>query len=267
MIKRQEINHVVYTYISIKCDTCFDILFILEMEFKKQEVELTVENLDELIENKNKKRKYRHSTLLPNSIRCLICGPSNCGKTNVILSLLTKPNGLRFENVYIYSHSLFQPKYQYLKRIFESLPDIGCYMFANNDSVIEPEESKNNSIFIFDDVVCDKQNNVKKFFCMGRHKNVDCFYLSQSYTKIPKHLVRENSNFIILFKQDEMNLKHIYSDFSIGADMSFSDFLKMCNNCWKSQYDFLVIDIERRIDNGKYRKGFDTFIHIQINSN
>jgi len=30
----------------------------------------------------------RHSALLPNKIRTLIVGPSNCGKTNILLSLV-----------------------------------------------------------------------------------------------------------------------------------------------------------------------------------
>ena len=39
-------------------------------------------------------------------VRAVICGPSGYGKTNVLLSLLESPNGLRFENVYVYSKSL-----------------------------------------------------------------------------------------------------------------------------------------------------------------
>jgi len=30
---------------------------------------------------------------------------------------------------------------------------------------------------IFDDVACEKQNNIRSDFCMGRHKNIDSFYL------------------------------------------------------------------------------------------
>jgi len=62
-----------------------------------------------------KRRKiYRHGIVLclPNTIRALIVGPSNCGKTNIMLSLIENPNGLKFENVYIVSKSLYQPKYE-----------------------------------------------------------------------------------------------------------------------------------------------------------
>lgn len=231
------------------------------MEFVKQHTSLPVRDLDELLfKNRKKKEKFKHSSLLPNSIRCIICGPSNCGKTNVVISLIENPNGLCFENIYIFSKSLYQPKYQYLKKILRPIKGMGLYMFSNNDSVISPELAKRNSIFVFDDVICDKQNNIKEYFCMGRHRDIDCFYLSQSYTHIPKHLIRENANLIVVFKQDELNLKHIYNDCGISSDMTFEKFKDVCRSCWVNKYDFLVIDVENEINNGKYRKGFDCFI-------
>lgn len=233
------------------------------MELVKQQVSLPVKNIDEIAGEQSKTHFQKHSILFPDSIRCIICGPSNCGKTNVLLSLIENPNGLKFENIYVYSRSLNQPKYIYLKNVLSNIPQIGCYMFSNNEKVIPPEQVKENSIFIFDDVICDKQNNIKLYFCMGRHKGVDCFYLTQSYTKVPKHLIRENTNFIILFKQDNMNLKHIYDDFSISVDMNFDQFIKMGNMCWSNQFNFLVIDVNNSPNNGKYRKGFDQFIQIK----
>lgn len=237
------------------------------IQVTKQRVRIPINNID--VENERPKGKsyHKHSILLPNSIRCLACGPSNCGKTNAILSLLESPNGLRFENVYVYARSLYQPKYVYLKKLLTSIKGIGCYMFSSNDSVIPLENVKTNSIFIFDDVICDKQDNIREYFCMGRHKNVDCFYLSQSYAHIPKHLIRENANFLVIFKQDEMNLKHIYNDFNISIDMSFETFKSICIKCWSERYGFLVIDVDRTPNEGKYRMQFDSFISIRSDKN
>lgn len=231
------------------------------MQFITQHTSLPIKNFDSLT-NTKQKTKHKHSSLLPNSIRCIICGPSNCGKTNVIISLLESPNGLRFENVYIFSKSLYQPKYQYLKKVLRSIKGLGMFTFSDNKSVIPPELARPNSIFVFDDVICDKQDNIKAYFCMGRHKAIDCFYLSQSYTHIPKHLIRENTNLIVLFKQDELSLKHIYNDFGVSSDMPFNKFVEVCKTCWRNNYDFLVIDVESDVNKGKYRKGFDCFIKI-----
>lgn len=204
----------------------------------------------------------RHGILLPNSIRCLIVGPSNCGKTNVMVTLLEHVNGLKFENVYIYSKSLYQPKYEYLKRLLTLVHGIGFYTFSNNSEVIPPEEAKPNSVFIFDDVACDKQDNIRAYFSMGRHCAIDSFYINQTYTRIPKHLIRDNANLLIIFKQDVMNIKHIYNN-HVGSDMTFARFLKLCSKCWRNnKYGFLVVDTDSPIDAGRYRKGFDIFIQI-----
>jgi len=64
----------------------------------------------------------------------------------------------------------------------------------------------------FNDVACEKQNNIRSYFCMGRHKNTDSFYLCQTYTHVSKHLIRDTANMIIMFKQDDLNMRHIYRD-------------------------------------------------------
>lgn len=228
------------------------------MRLIKQTKQIVVRNADECQE---RKIKARHSILLPNSIRALIVGPSNCGKTNVMISLIESPNGLRFKNIYIYSKSLYQPKYCYLKKLIDPIKGINLFTFSENEEVLSPSEAKANSIMIFDDVICGKQNTIRDYFCMGRHKYIDCFYLCQTYTKIPKHLIRDNANMIIIFKQDEMNLRHIYNDNVIG-DMSFNKFLKMCKLCWKDKYGFLVISKDDSITKGRYRKGFNNYIQL-----
>lgn len=233
-----------------------------KIKITKQRIKIPIHNVEVQNEDQIGNTHHKHSILLPNSIRCIICGPSNCGKTNVIISLLESPNGLRFENVYVYAKSLFQPKYVYLKQMLSTIKGLGCYMFSSNDNVIPLEDVKPNSIFIFDDVICGKQDNIRNYFCMGRHKNVDCFYLSQSYAHIPKHLIRENTNFLILFKQDDMNLKHIFNDFNVSVDMSFDTFKGICVKCWTKKFGFLVIDSEQSLDGGKYRMQFDNFISI-----
>lgn len=230
------------------------------MKFVKQQQDLAVQNLDGIL-CKSGDKMQKHGKLLPSSIRALVVGPSSCGKTNAMLSLLLAPNGLTFGNIYIYSKSLHQPKYEFLSSLISPMKEIGFYTFSNNCDVIDPSKAKSNSVFIFDDIACDKQNNVRSYFCMGRHRDIDSFYLCQTYTHIPKHLIRDNTNFLIVFKQDDLNLKHIYSD-HVNTDMSFEDFREACAMCWQDDYGFLVVDKDRPMQNGRYRKGFDTFIKV-----
>jgi len=92
--------------------------------------------------------------------------------------------------------------------------------FSHNNGVLDHCEAKNNSIMTFDEVACEKQGKIRSYFCMGRHKNIDSFYLCQTYSNIPKHLIRDNANFIIMFKQDCLSMRHIYRD-HINTDMNY----------------------------------------------
>ena len=128
----------------------------------RQPVTIRVSNFDDKSQMMPPKTRRRHGSMLPNTIRCLICGPSNCGKTNVLMSLLESPHGVRFENVYVYSKSLQQPKYQYLENLLTPIDEIVYFTFSNNSDVISPSESLPNSIFIFEDVACDKQDTIRE---------------------------------------------------------------------------------------------------------
>ncbi|KYM96671.1 hypothetical protein ALC62_12667 [Cyphomyrmex costatus] len=67
------------------------------MRFVYQSQSIKVTNLDGKVQTNKEMRK--HGKVLPSSIRAIIYDPSNCGKTNVLISLLESPNGVRFKNV------------------------------------------------------------------------------------------------------------------------------------------------------------------------
>jgi len=77
------------------------------MKFVRQSQTIKMINVDNKVQTE--KEICKHGNILPISIRGIICDPSNCGKTNVLISLLESSHDIRFENVY--SKSLQQPKY------------------------------------------------------------------------------------------------------------------------------------------------------------
>jgi len=86
-------------------------------EERRYEVRARItDNQSDNIDIMNEKEIRKHGNMLPISIREIICGPSNCGKTNVLISLLEDLHGM-FENVYMYSKLLQQPKYRYLENL------------------------------------------------------------------------------------------------------------------------------------------------------
>lgn len=205
--------------------------------------------------------KDMEGLFLNNNLRCLVLGASGSGKTNLMLNLLVDEKGISFSNVYLFSKTLEQPKYEMLKQILSNVPDIGFFTFSNSDDIMEPSEARKNSVIIFDDIQCSSQENIRKFFCMGRHSQIDSFYLAQSYSKIPKQLIRDNANVLILFPQDELNLKKIYRD-QVSSDMSYETFKEACCECWKTKYNFLLINKDGAMHQGRYRKNFDEFMML-----
>ena len=97
--------------------------------------------------------------------------------------------------MYIYSKSLEQPKYQYLKNVLEPVEGVQYFEFSKLDDA--PDSVLPNSIMSFDDIACENQDSVKAYFCRGRYKSVDCICLGQSYARVPKHLVRDNVNLLV----------------------------------------------------------------------
>lgn len=234
------------------------------MRFVKQLIDIPVGNIDERT-SKNSLKKKRHSELLPNNLRCIIAGPSGCGKTNMLIGLIESEHGLKFENIYLYSKTLDQEKYQYLCEMLRPIKEIGCYTFSASDKIVDPNQMKKNSLIVFDDVINDSAMNktaVRNIFTLGRHRNLDVVYIVQSYTKLGKHLIRDNCNFVVLYKQDELNLRHVFSDFSVSSDMSFDQFKSFCTECWQKPFGFACISIEHEVDNGRYRKNFNEYMKL-----
>lgn len=232
------------------------------MRIKQHQKSLPVCNLD-IFEDQPEFNK--NGDLFPANCRFLIVGPSGCGKSNALLSLLFHPNGLKFENVYIFSKSLYQPKYQLLEEVLNGVHGIGYHSFRENDEIIDTVDAKENSIFIFDDICNSKQDKIRSYYSMGRHKKIDVAFLCQTYVSINKHLIRDNANIIVVFRSDDVNLHHIFNE-HISPDMSYEKFKEICSVCWSvDNYGFLMIVKDFNLNNGRYRHGFDKFISIKEN--
>ena len=137
--------------------------------------------------------------------------------------------------------------------------EIGYHTFSNNEEIIDPDNIPPFSVILLDDISCERQNIVKQYFSLGRYKQVDCFYLCQSYFQVPRHLVRENNNMLLLFEQDRFNTLNIYKS-HVNSDVSFDVFLKMCKKCWGDKHGFLFINQDKSVQEGRYRKGFNAII-------
>ena len=242
----------------------------------------------------NAKAKRENNKLLPPSIRGLIVGKSNCGKTTVLLNLLLKSDWLDYDHLYVFGKSLHQKEYTILKAGFdnglskdqitniftnqqqfqnkglnpievinastiENKNTISAEFFDNCNDIPDPSElnPSDKNLMIFDDCILEKQSKAEAYYTRGRHNNCDSFYISQNYFLLPRKTIRENANFIILFPQDDKNLNHIYKDHC--TDISLEEFKSFCRKCWESKHNFVTIDLSSEKCMGKYRMNFNMF--------
>ena len=82
--------------------------------------------------------------MLPSTILAIICGPSNCGKTNVLISLLKSPERERYtfrERVHLFKIVATVKVYRYLENLFTFIDKI-CYFTFSNSDVVPPSEAR-----------------------------------------------------------------------------------------------------------------------------
>ena len=127
------------------------------------------------------------------SFRMLLCGPSNCGKTNTLMIMLMNPL-LYYDKLYIYPKNLEQGKYKTLENTLNDTSNVVVYnvvLEISNEEIMNLDELSSDSpkIVVCDDYICEKnQSPLIKYFIAGRHKKCSVIYLSQSYFKTPKDI-------------------------------------------------------------------------------
>ena len=177
----------------------------------------------------------------------LICGPSNSGKTNILLHMLYKQ--LEFDKIFLYSKNLHQNKYQALLDDFTDNidPQVGYQVIeapGGGDDIIPLEElpADNQKIFVFDDLVCDKnQNNIIKYF-------INCSVISpispRPSTKVPKN-IRENCSHICLLRFLLRENRWIADELGVDRDL--------LDRATEKKVDFLYYDKSQK----RVAKNFD----------
>lgn len=197
-----------------------------------------------------------NSDLIPKPSRALLVGSSGSGKTNLLLNLILKENGIDFDYLFVFSKSIEQKAYSDLRTAYEEIEEKHnkkiAYFFNNCEDLIPLDECPEDSLVVFDDCLMDKQDKIKEYFIRSRHKNISCVYLTQSFTKVDLQVIRNNVNFICVFKQNESYTKRIYQEF-VSSDMSLEQFQKFCKDCWSIPHGFITIDMTKTPHNGKYK--------------
>ena len=88
---------------------------------------------------------------------------------------------------------------------------------------------------------------------------MNIIFITQSYYEIPKRTIRDNANFLILFRQNTRSIEPIHRDNVDSTDMSYKEFQSFVNDVWKKKHNFVTIDKTLEASEGKFRKNLDSF--------
>lgn len=75
-----------------------------------------------------------------------------------------------------------------------------------------------------------------------------------------KQLLGDNLNIIIVFKQNDTYLNHVFEE-HVSSDLTSKEFKKLCCMSWDDHYGFICIMNDLR--DSRYRKGTDKYIRVE----
>ena len=215
--------------------------------------------------------------LYPNHpVRCIITGPSECGKsvflTNLFLKIINE-----YDKIDIYSPSLHQDLYQKLIKcssnyipihIFPNISneeDIDIVIdeidinkdFEKSDTEVEtyelieklgfPQEYENNSIIILDDLNQKEMDDprVQAMFKRSRQANLSISIMSEDYYELSKKTIRCNGNIYLIFKPNNFrDVQNLYQD-KASMDTTLNEFEYLTSTCWNEKYQPPTIDMTK----------------------
>ena len=195
----------------------------------------------------------------PDTFRCIISGPSECGKTFILKKLI--PASIYIDKLYITGPTgdQYNGLEIYNRRSCNSVDDKAIIEFIKGiQDLPSPEKLPKDlkKLMIFDDVRAKEP--LINYFCRGRHNNCNMIYFNQNLFSLDWQSVRENCNLFILFEQRGKVLASIYQDFFNNIELSYNDFANICNKVWKEPYNYIVIDITKNKNiNGKLKINWD----------
>ena len=224
-------------------------------------------NLDNIVNDNNKKHNKKWSHILDNPYRILIIVGSESGKTNTLLNLINEQKDI--DKNYLYAKEW--TKYEYLirkrenaaiKNVNDSKAFIECSNTMNDvyKSIdnYNPKR-KRKSLIAFDNMIADIMTNkkfqsiIKELFIRCRKQNISLMSITQSYFSVPKYVRLNSTHYLIMKINNKRELQNI-------ADIDVKDFMKIYRECTKEPYYFLTIDTTLSSSNPlRFRKNlFDT---------
>ncbi|NPD90622.1 MAG: hypothetical protein HGN29_18070 [Asgard group archaeon] len=249
------------------------------MEEKNSGINLKIEALP-TSKSKVKRTAAQSENIIPaHPFRLHISGSSGSGKTNCLLSMLTRKEFYKgyFDIIFIISltakktddvydileKNKGKTKIGFINELDETI--IGEIMDISAGIVEDKKAHKAPKVLmVFDDVVSEKKFlNKKEFskcFIMSRHFNMSSIILSQKYNATPR-TCRLNCDAVIYFP-GSVSEDMVITDDYCPPGFTKKEFLQILKFATAEPYSFLFINM-KCLHKVRYRKNFDTILELQ----
>jgi hypothetical protein len=224
-------------------------------------------------------RACQKSGLLPrHPCSFMFSGRSGSGKSNALISILTRKNMLKdyFHTIIVYSPTagstddlyahLKLPKENFVEDFSkESLEElINCRKKLIAKKGIEWVGKNSRVLIILDDVIASTEflNSPAALviFSLLRHYHVSVFVLMQSYRKLPRSL-RINCNALAVFPASQSEIEVLLEEVT-PAGMRKREFEQVIDYATKEQHSFLYINNHAKRGNN-IRKNLNEIIDLE----
>lgn len=208
--------------------------------------------------------------------RIVLCGPTNCGKTNMVKNFLFNQSwgyNKYFQEFYVWCASLDDLiEYKILARN-NKMDERFCFAQVykdddvkelitsiEKDNIEKENEEKVNVMTIFDDQITNnitsrsKLNSLDTIFVRGRHFGVSCLISTQKYRSLSSNVRQLNCSHVVVFEGTNMtDLQAIAEEHS--GSRTKDEMLKILQDNLKEKFDFIIINNrEHIIQNKQFEK-------------
>ena len=202
--------------------------------------------------------------------RAYFCSQTSGGKSTALLNLLTrfylnKDGSSYFDKIYIFSKTKIScdPIYEVLNlpehHFFDTnIHALRMIMEIQEKDIKEKGLLKSNKVcIVLDDFISDVKftNQLKEIYIACRKFNVSTFTLSHAYHAVGK-TSRIQQSCIFFWKSSAKDIKVCCEDFC-APNYTKKQFMDKINYATEDKYSFFFIDLNRTIEEARYRKNLD----------
>lgn len=223
--------------------------------------------------SKIKQRQNMIDGVIPSHASAVIfSGKSGSGKSNLMISLLTRANFYKgyFDKIYLFSPTAHggDDLVTYIKpdevetefdiKKLEKIISDQAAVIADKGILASPK-----ILFMFDDIQSDMRfMNSKAFlrcFIQCRHLNISTWLGGQSWTKTPR-ACRLQANNIMFFPGSQSEVTLMVQEFA-PPGLSKNQFCELINHATAEPFNFLHINM-RQPPATRFRKNLDTLLRL-----